>query len=282
MWNVPPELAEIEPKWNSKQVILYLSHPFRFHCTNGTSDQECRQLIKAQCTSSWCVRRSWVPEFPWSLIYTPHPHQTVCAPLRIGNCSLALKEVKLQNSRQKNSAVVNTQKGWEGVKLSQLATRDEHWIFGIKIAIPVMIPNGNVSSLAMNLSEYTLAFSCFWQRWTISAWEWTKPMEGKKETFGANLASMMFTYRLGGSAGRENIWLVVTSAFAMFSFGLHLWTLILRPTSSSVGNMSPRSWRPDTKKWWNWAQTVTGHDKFHYFLSSPSGDKLPFLNSSLQ
>lgn len=49
-------------------------------------------------------------------------------------------------------------------------------------------------------------------------------MEGKKETFGANLASMMFTYRLGGRAGRENIWLVVTSAFAMFSFGLHLWS----------------------------------------------------------
>lgn len=114
MWNIPPELAEIEPKWNSQQIILYLSHPFRFHCTNGTSDQECRQLIKAQCTSSWCVRRSWVPEFPWSLIYTPHPRQTFCAPLRIANCSPALKEVKLQNSRQKIrlSTLKRGGKGW--------------------------------------------------------------------------------------------------------------------------------------------------------------------------
>ena len=114
MWNVPPELAEIEPKWNSKQVILYLSHPFRFHCTNGTSDQECRQLIKAQCTSSWCVRRSWVPEFPWSLIHTPHPHQTVCAPLRSGNCSPAVKEVKLRNSRQKIRLLSILKRGGKG------------------------------------------------------------------------------------------------------------------------------------------------------------------------
>ena len=256
MWNVPPELAEIEPKWNSKQVILYLSHPFRFHCTNGTSDQECRQLIKAQCTSSWCVRRSWVPEFPWSLIYTPHPRQTFCALLRIANCSPALKEVKLQNSRQKNSAVVNTQKGWEGVKLSQLATRDEHWIFGIKIAIPVMIPNGNVLSLAMNPSEYTLAFSCFSQRWTISAWERTKQMEEKKETFRPNLTSMMFTYRLGGPEGKIfGSWSLHLSQFFLLDCtnGLSFYALLHLPSeiwarapedrTRKSGGIDPRLWR---------------------------------------
>lgn len=47
-------------------------------------------------------------------------------------------------------------------------------------------------------------------------------MEGKKETFGPNLTSMMFTYRMGGRAGRENIWLGVTSAFTMLFFIAHM------------------------------------------------------------
>ena len=167
------------------------------------------------------------------------------------------------------------------MKLSQLATRDEHWIFGIKIAIPVMIVNGNVLSLAMNPSEYT-PFSCFSQRWTISAWERTKLMEGKKETFGPNLTSMMFTYRLGGRAGRENIWLGVTSAFTMFfldcTYELSFYALL--HLLSGIWARAPED--RTRKSGGNWAQAVTGHDKFHYFLSSPSGDKLPFLNSGLQ
>ena len=47
-------------------------------------------------------------------------------------------------------------------------------------------------------------------------------MEGKKETFGPNLTSMMFTYRLGGRAGRENVWLEPVMTYRTNAAGLVL------------------------------------------------------------
>ena len=142
------------------------------------------------------------------------------------------------------------------MKLSQLVARDEHWIFGIKIAIPVTIPNGNVLSLVMNPSEYTLAFSCFSQRWAISAWERTKPMEGKKETFGPNLMSMMFTYRLGGPEGKIfGSWSLQLSQcflwdctyelsfYALLHLLSGIWARAPEDRTRKSGGIEPRLWR---------------------------------------